>query len=481
MSETPKYSELLLSDRGKAMHLFLEGGIFLSAYSPHSKKGCAILLRDIDKNKFAESIEKFEGFLGEKLPNCELKAVGIPTTLQKGMEILSGLGVKLAASVSRNSQRVEIVFYAESGRLRVALDSRQNEASQEPETAKIRAKTRVLIVDDSATIRKLLTNIFSSDPELEVVGATEFPKEVESLIERLKPNVITLDIHMPEMDGVSLLKQLMPKYHLPVVMITSISMEEGPKVLDALENGAVDYIQKPSFAEMSSLAPLIIEKIKIAAKSKLLIKTSDRIKQRGMVGGLNQSQVVAIGSSTGGTEALKELLIRLPDNIPPILCVQHIPAVFSLDFAKRLNSLCPFEVKEAADGDEVRARRVLIAPGGKQMKVKKHGPKLLVSIDDSPPVNRHKPSVDVLFDSVANEIGKNAVGIILTGMGADGARGLLKMKQNGALTIAQDQESCVVFGMPREAIKLGAATEVRPLLEIPELLTKWLGKSDKAA
>jgi two-component system, chemotaxis family, protein-glutamate methylesterase/glutaminase len=354
---------------------------------------------------------------------------------------------------------LEAYFFADSGLVRVG-------SADQP-----MRKPRVLIVDDSKTIRQILTRVLEKD--FEVVGGAEKPSQVEQMIEELKPDVITLDIHMPEMDGVTLLKQYLKRFSIPTVMISSISMEESGHVLQALEAGAVDYIQKPSLEELSVVAPLIIEKVKTAASARVkkAAPTSQRkvYRSAALAGPVNRTIMVAIGSSTGGTEALREVLTQLPSAIPPIVIVQHIPAVFSLAFARRMNELCPFEVIEAKDGDELRPDRVLIAPGGFQMAiVRGSGPcGYQVQVKDAPPVNRHRPSVDVLFDSVAELAGKKAVGIILTGMGADGAKGLLKMRQRGARTIAQDEASCVVFGMPQAAIKLKAAELVRPLSEIP--------------
>ncbi len=327
------------------------------------------------------------------------------------------------------------------------------------------AKKKVLIVDDSKTIRQLLIKILSEDPELEIVAETDKPLEVEKLIEKHRPDVITLDIHMPDMDGVTLLKRIQPKYKIPTVMISSISKEEGRQVLDALESGAIDYIQKPSMSDLREVAGQIRERIKVAASAK--IRNKKVVTRRSTTSPLIDKQsLIVLGSSTGGTEAIREILQSLPNEIPPMLIVQHIPPIFSAAFSARLNELCPFEVKEAANGDEVKANRVLIAPGGKQMGLKAVKDKMIVVINDDPPVNRHKPSVDYLFKTVADMGSKKVVGVILTGMGADGAREMKKLKDLGIKTIAQDKESCVVFGMPREAIQMGGVDFVLPLDQI---------------
>lgn len=346
-------------------------------------------------------------------------------------------------------------------------------------------RTRVLIVDDSAPVRKLLTAVLSEDPELEVVGAIELPRMAEEAIERLKPDVMTLDIYMPEMNGVELLKRTLAKRVLPTVMISSLSLEEGGLVLDALEAGAVDYVQKPSMSELAIIAPIIREKIRNAAKAKVIrggaprrapgstqsasgVLSFDRI---------DSTSLIAIGASTGGTEALKWVLTSWPQKTPPILIVQHIPAVFSKAFADRMNQLCAMEVREAVDGDVVEPSVCLIAPGGKQMKVRQTRDGLRVVIDDSSPVNRHKPSVDVLFDSLAETTGLKISAGILTGMGADGARGLLKLRQAGARTLAQDEATSVVYGMPREAAKIGGAEEIVPISAVAETFARFSARS----
>lgn len=336
-----------------------------------------------------------------------------------------------------------------------------------PVSTSVSRRKKVLIVDDSRTIRTLLSKIISMDPDLEVVASAEKPSQVEELIKQHKPDVITLDIHMPEMDGVTLLKKYYPKFPIPTVMISSISKEEGTQVLEALESGAVDYIQKPEMGNLASASQQICERIKNAASAKA--RKSNGVKRKASISqGVDSRSLVVIGSSTGGTEALRHVFTMLPEKIPPILVVQHIPPVFSMALANRLNELCPFKIKEAAHGDEVLPNQILIAPGAKQMKFKIEKDRMYVEINDEPPLNRHKPSVDYLFNSVAESGLKKVVAVILTGMGNDGAKMMKKLHDQGALTIAQDQESSVVFGMPGEAVKLGAADHVLPIDEIAQ-------------
>lgn len=367
------------------------------------------------------------------------------------------------------SSPCQAILHSEFGRLQV-----EKEQTPSPVNA-VSAKTRILIVDDSKTIRSILSKILSRDSDMEVVGEAERPSQVMGLIESLKPNVITLDIGLPEMNGVELLKIYLKKYRIPTVMISALSREESPLVLQSLEAGAVDYIQKPSFEEITLLGPVIAEKVKNASRAKVQVNGLGRLSR--LTGEMRQDHLLAIGASTGGTEAIKALLMQLPEKIPPTAIVQHIPPVFSAAFAQSLNSLCPFEVREAKNGDRLLPNQVLIAPGGFQMKLKKRqNGEIEVIVDDSPPVNRHKPSVDYMFDSVAAEFGKKAVGVILTGMGADGAQGLLKMKEAGAFTLGQDEDSCVVYGMPRAAFDLGAVEKVLPLGKMAEFLREKMRK-----
>jgi two-component system chemotaxis response regulator CheB len=468
MTQQTPTSQWRGSPRGDALEFKVQGGVFVSAFHPARHTGLAIQLpeRDLNAKDFEARIREAERALGAKASECELKVIGAPEHVAKAQALLKGLGLATKSSLSRAGPAIEVYFYPKTGRVRAATEA----------GSKAESKIKVLIVDDSATIRKLLHHVLSQSPRIEVVAMAEKPSEVEALILKHRPNVLTLDIHMPEMDGVSLLKKLHRKYPIPTIMISSISMDEGPLVLEALEHGAVDYIQKPSSESLATVAPLIVEKVITAAQAKLrksrgpnpapLRASSQKINDLG--------RLIAIGSSTGGTEALRAVLTQLPTEIPPILIVQHIPPVFSAAFAQRMNALCPFEVKEAEDQDEVKPGRVLIAPGAMQMQLIEKQGRLLVQLDDGPPVNRHKPSVDYLFHSVAKIAGQQSIGVILTGMGADGARGLLAMRKAGARTIGQDEDSCVVYGMPKVAAGVGAVEEVLPLERIPGLLVRWL-------
>lgn len=335
-------------------------------------------------------------------------------------------------------------------------------------TVRSQHKIKTLIVDDSSTIRQMMQSILSKDPEFEIVGMAEKPSDVEPLIKKCRPDLITLDIHMPEMDGLTLLRKIHPVYQIPTVMISSISASEGPIVLQSLESGAVDYIEKPSMKDLNEQSGMIRDRLKAAAKAKIGKVPRSGLKVRNSSSLDISSSLVVMGASTGGTEALRVVLESMPNQIPPILIVQHIPPHFSKAFADRLNDMLPFAVREAVDNDEVKANQVLIAPGGKQMKFVQENGKWKVRITDDSPVNRHKPSVDYLFDSVANAKVENVVSVLLTGMGADGARGMKNLRDHGARTIAQDEESCVVFGMPREAIERGAAEKVLSLEKVAD-------------
>src|SRR5271170_4968823 len=334
-------------------------------------------------------------------------------------------------------------------------------------------KIRVLIVDDSAIVRKLLTETLASEQDLEVVGTAPDAFVARDKILSLRPDVLTLDIEMPRMDGLTFLKKLMRFHPLPVIIISSLAQSSSQAALEALECGAVEVLAKPGGSySVGELKYDLPGKVRAAANA-LVGRAAGKPKSppaapapQLVLTGANSSTVIAIGASTGGTEAIREVLMGLPANAPGILIVQHIPAEFSLAFANRLNSQCRLRVKEAADGDRLTAGLALIAPGNFHMTLRRSGGEYRVAIEDGERVCYQRPSVDVLFKSVAQAAKGDAIGAILTGMGSDGAQGLLKMKQAGARTLAQDEASCVVFGMPREAIRVGAADRVVPLQQM---------------
>jgi len=345
-------------------------------------------------------------------------------------------------------------------------------------------KIKVLIVDDSALVRQTLCDILNSDPEIEVVGSAADPILAAERMKKIIPDVITLDVEMPRMDGLTFLQKLMSQYPIPVVMCSSLTESGSETALKALEYGAVDIITKPrmgtkQFIEESRMR--ICDAVKGAAAARLAplramrtMKevspkyTADVIMEKpntkAMI--LTTEKVVVVGASTGGTEALRIFLEMLPEDTPGIVIVQHMPENFTAAFAKRLDSLCRVTVKEAQDNDTVVRGRALIAPGNHHALLKRSGARYYVEIKDGPLVSRHRPSVDVLFRSAARYAGKNAVGVIMTGMGDDGAHGMKEMHDSGAVTIAQDEASCVVYGMPHEAVKLGGVNKIMPLQDI---------------
>lgn len=336
-------------------------------------------------------------------------------------------------------------------------------------------KVRVLTIDDSALMRQVLAELLSKDPDIEVIGSAPDPYVAREKIKALNPDVLTLDVEMPKMDGLTFLEKLMRGRPTPVIMVSSLTEAGCETTLRALELGAVDFITKPKIdlrQGMDEVAADLIAKVKGAASATLRRAPAAGEPRAAKPTALNSAMIkttdmiIAIGSSTGGTEAVKEVLQVLPPNTPPIVITQHMPERFTKTWADRMNELCRISVKEAEDGDSVLPGHALIAPGNYHMTLVRSGARYSVRINQNEPVNRHRPSVDVMFDSVAQYAGGNSVGVILTGMGGDGAKGLLKMKEAGAYTIAQDEASCVVFGMPKEAIKLGAADVVRPLKDI---------------
>ncbi|MCJ8347377.1 chemotaxis response regulator protein-glutamate methylesterase [bacterium] len=331
---------------------------------------------------------------------------------------------------------------------------------------------RVLIVDDSAFVRTILRQALSQDPEIEVIAVASDPYDASEKILSLKPDVMTLDIEMPKMNGVSFLTKLIPQYPLPVVMVSSLTRRGAKITFDCLERGAVDFVPKPHSQNISRMIGTLIRSIKNASKidrELIRAKASEKSKQRHRVGLKNHKMdhiLIGIGASTGGTDALVEVICQLPSNCPGVVVVQHMPPGYTDVFAERLNSRSLMEVREAKNGDQIRAGLVLIAPGGKHMVVEGAHGKYHVKVYEGEKVNGHEPSVDVLFDSVAKLKAKDSIGVILTGMGNDGAMGLMNMKKSGSSTIGQDEKSCVVYGMPRVAYEIGAVEKQVPIQEI---------------
>ncbi len=330
-------------------------------------------------------------------------------------------------------------------------------------------KIKVLIVDDSAIVRKIFSEELSRYADIEIVGTAPDPFVARDKIIKLKPQVLTLDIEMPRMDGLTFLRKLMRYFPLPVVIVSSLTPKGSKLAMEALDAGAVDVIAKPgssySVGDMSEQLAL-----KIRAASYVSVRKPPAVALPAEIAeppklALSQTthQIIAIGASTGGTEALKKVLTKMPPDSPGILIVQHMPAHFTTSFAERLNSLCQIQVREAKDNDSVVPGTALLAPGNYHMILRRSGARYYVEVKDGPMVHHQRPAVDVLFKSVAKYAGSNAVGVILTGMGSDGAAGLLEMKQAGAKTIAQDENSCIVFGMPKEAIKLGGVDKIAPI------------------
>jgi len=343
------------------------------------------------------------------------------------------------------------------------------------------SKIRVVVVDDSALVRSLLAEIINRQPDMQCVGAASDPFVAREMIRNLDPDVITLDVEMPRMDGIDFLSKLMRLRPMPVVMVSTLTERGAEVTMKALELGAVDFVAKPKIGiadGMRQLTDDITDKIRIAAKAHVRrappVPTATSAGTAlppkpavpANIGRLSTEKIIFIGASTGGTEATKEVLMALPPDAPAVVITQHMPAGFTTSYSKRLDGLCRIRVKEATDGERVLPGHAYIAPGGLHLSVERSGANYIARVRDGEPVNRHKPSVEVLFQSAARVVGPNAVGIMLTGMGGDGAKAMREMREAGSFNVCQDEATCVVFGMPREAIQHGAAHEVLPLQQI---------------
>lgn len=352
-------------------------------------------------------------------------------------------------------------------------------------------KIRVVVVDDSALVRSLVSEIINRQTDMECVGTANDPLIAREMIRELNPDVITLDVEMPKMDGLDFLARLMRLRPMPVVMLSTLTERGADVTMRALELGAIDFVAKPRIGLADGLRDLsgqIVEKIRIASAAQVhriaspqpaAAKAADVLPANGWaaIGRISTEKLIAIGASTGGTEAIKDVLTKMPANAPGIVITQHMPPGFTTSFAARLDGLCQIAVQEARHGERILPGHAYIAPGGRQFSVGRSGANYTCIVDDGEPVNRHKPSVEVLFLSVAKVAGANAVGVMLTGMGNDGARAMKVMKDSGSYNYCQDEASCIVFGMPREAIAAGAADEVLPLPSMAAALLTRLGKS----
>ncbi len=346
-------------------------------------------------------------------------------------------------------------------------------------------KIRVIVVDDSALVRGLLAEIIERQPDMTCIGAAADPIVAREMIRNLNPDVITLDVEMPRMDGIDFLSRLMRLRPMPVVMVSTLTERGADVTLKALELGAVDFVAKPKIGVSDGLRQLgadITEKIRTAARARVQRLAAPpaagaapaKPVSMAQMGRLSTEKIVFLGASTGGTEATREVLVGLPADFPAVMITQHMPPGFTKSYATRLNSLCRIRVAEASDGERVLPGHAYIAPGGFHLSVERSGANYIARVQDGEPVNRHKPSVEVLFDSAARLVGRNALGVMLTGMGGDGARAMRTMRDAGSYNLVQDEATCVVFGMPREAIAHGAAHEVLPLTKIAPRLIEWL-------
>lgn len=349
----------------------------------------------------------------------------------------------------------------------------------------MKSEIRVLVIDDSRVAREVISHKLNKDPGIVVVATAEDPYEARDLIITKKPDVLTLDVDMPKMNGVDFLKKFMPQYPLPVIMVSAFTQKGASVTMEALESGAVDFVPKPKTDTPGGLDLMISEliyKIKIAdtvnvSHWKKVKEVNHTYDKKEVTKYSRDNCIIAVGASTGGTDAIKKLIRKFPSNIPGVLIVLHMPAGFTKSYAQRLNEQFKMDIKEAEDGDVIESGKIFVAPGGYQMKIEKKNGQRIINIFEGKPVNGHCPSVDVLFESVADVAKKDSIGIILTGMGSDGANGLLKMKNNGAKTFAQDEESSLIYGMPKVAYEIGAVDKVLNLEKFPQEILKTLNKN----
>ncbi len=460
-------NQAMFCDQQEVLHFFYKNGCVFYFYSSSAKSGG--IAHFSQESCCGEKILKFIETVKFKYKmNFKFKVIASQQSIEKLEAVLlpyrdyiESFWSPIDSSID---SPVETYFYTESGRLRTASLKKLIEKK----THSIIKRKKVLIVDDSKTMTTILSKIINSDEELEVVGVVNQPLEVSNFIAKYQPDIMTLDMNMPQKEGLSVVKDVMTSSNpIPIIIVTSINLNDGIKVLEAMQAGAVDYIQKPSLDDYGDFKNSIIEKIKVISQKKLkkhhtvsidLLKPKFKTSLQPPIKHLKN--LLVIGASTGGPEAISRLLSSFKNQIPATVIVQHIPPIFSTAFAQRLNKILPFEVKEAEDGDDLHENRILIAPGDRQLKIEKTPSRSIVRVVDEDPYNGYKPAVDKLFFSVAKNMAEKTAAVILTGMGKDGAEGLLAMRKCGAYTIAQDEESSVVFGMPGSAITIGAADKI---------------------
>jgi two-component system chemotaxis response regulator CheB len=488
---------------GGIIHYLLPKKIEDGASNPlnYAEKAIPTLLKEI-KNRGCRKEDLHVTIIGgNSIGETDISKEIATANVQIALEWVKKLGLSYYHRPSQASEGQQILFKLADGELLIkksANDGRGLKASSTSVTSKNETNTdsmpfkkiKVLIVDDSLPIRQILKNLLSEAKEIEIIGEAADPVEAEKVRIEKNPDVMTLDIHMPNKDGVTYLSELMINSPLPVIMISDLSMKEAGPVMKALEIGAFDYIQKPGVRELSEVAPRLINTIRAAFESRKKIisfqkkngtKPKEIIELKEKISGFDaRLKLIAIGASTGGTEALRMIFKSLPAQTPPIVVVQHMPKLFTAAFATSLNNQSAIEVKEAEHGELLKSSTAYIAPGGIQMGLHDRGKGLQIYLKDDPPLNRFKPSVDYMFNSI-NELSLKAKlnAALLTGMGEDGARGLLALRQDGAFTIAQDEESCVVYGMPKAAVDRNAAVEVLPIENIAFALLKSTVKNLK--
>ena len=460
----------------------LDGATLLCVFNTDEKIAGAIVLKDAQglPATLDSFLEKILAQSRDEMITLQAKVAGDKQLIDALKTHLQEYDVTIVGSRVREKTPLETVFYTDSGRLRVAEMKLTTEPPPPLVISESKAKEgpfRVLIVDDSVTIRKVLASVLSKQAGFEVVAAVENPIEADKVLQKEKIDVITLDINMPVMDGITYLQQLQHKPHPPVVMISAINVDDANKALHCFDLGAIGYIEKPSNLKDEEQA----EKIRSMVKTAAMGNTRTLSNTQSLGGTLSytpqdgKKDLILIGASTGGTQAITAVLQNFPENSPPVLIVQHIPPVFSAAFAHRLDHSTRLSVKEAADGDEVLPGHAYVAPGGKQMRVQESGGRMRIEITDDPPVCRQRPAVEYLYQDIAKSKWLKRYRVsacILTGMGNDGAKGLKALRDSGVFTIAEAEETCVVFGMPKEAIKAGGAEEIAPLHEVARKLFK---------